>query len=50
MDPDTVSDGDGVEEKVDGVEEAGVDGDGVAHGLVEGPSATYHRGRDPAGI
>jgi len=45
-----VSDGDGVEEKAAGVEEAGVAGVGVVNGLGEDPSATYRPGRDLAGI
>ena len=48
-DTDMDTDGVGVEGKVAGVEEAGAAGDGVVHGLVEDPSATYRPGRDPAG-
>ncbi len=39
-----------MEEKAAGVEEVGVAGDGVVHGLEEGPSVTYRPGRDLAGI
>ena len=42
-------DGVGVEEKADGVEEDGVAGDGVVHGLEEDRLAIYRLGRDLAG-